>query len=63
MGRVIHGNAQDSGWQDVFVRNAIELLTDPNLEKKQQYVKETARRRFSVEHILNQWQDKVFKHG
>lgn len=60
MGRVLHGNAQDSNWQDVFVKNAVELLTDPKLEQKQEWVREVAKKRFSIEHILRQWDEKVF---
>lgn len=61
MGRVLYGNPQDPKWQDTFVQNAVELLTDPKLEQKQQYVQETARRRFSIENILNQWDSKAFE--
>jgi glycosyltransferase involved in cell wall biosynthesis len=60
MGRVIHGNPQDPNWQEVFVRNAVELLTDPKLSQKQEYVRETARKRFSIETILNKWEERVF---
>lgn len=60
MGLVIHGNPQDSHWQDIFVKNAVELLTDPKLAQKQEYVRETARRRFSIENILNKWEELAF---
>jgi glycosyltransferase involved in cell wall biosynthesis len=60
MGRVIHGNPSDEVWREVFVRNAIELLTDPKLEQKQEYVREASRRRFSIETILNRWEEKIF---
>ena len=60
MGRVIHGNAQDSNWQDIFVKNVVELLTDPKLPQKQEWLKEVARKRFSVEKILNTWEELVF---
>lgn len=60
MGKVLHGNAQDPRWQDTFVRNAVETLTDPDLPKKQEWVREVARKRFSIENILNQWDQKVF---
>lgn len=60
MGQVIHGNAQDSYWQDIFVKNAVELLTDPQLAEKQKYVQECAKKRFSIENILNQWDEKAF---
>jgi len=60
MGRVLHGNAQDPRLQDIFVKNAIELLTDPKLVQKQEWVREVAKKRFSVETILNTWEEKVF---
>jgi len=59
MGRVIHGNAQDPRWQDLFVKSAVELLTDPDLPKKQEWIQEVSRKRFSVENILRKW-DEVF---
>ena len=60
MGRVLHGNPQDPNWQDIFVRNAVELLTDPKLQDKQEWVRECAKKRFSVENIINQWEEKAF---
>jgi glycosyltransferase involved in cell wall biosynthesis len=60
MGSVIHGNAQDPHWQDVFVRKAVELLTDPKLPQKQEWIQEVSRKRFSIENILNQWEEKIF---
>jgi glycosyltransferase involved in cell wall biosynthesis len=60
MGRVIHGHPQDPAWVEVFVKNAVELLTDPKLADKQRYVREVAKKRFSVENVLNQWEEKIF---
>jgi glycosyltransferase involved in cell wall biosynthesis len=60
MGRVIHGNPQEPNWQDTFVKNAVELLTDPKLSQKQEWIREVARKRFSVEKILETWEEKVF---
>lgn len=60
MGKVIHGNAQESYWQDIFVSSAIEFLTDPKLKDKQEWIQQVARRRFSIENILSQWEAKVF---
>lgn len=57
MGRVIHGNANDPAWQDVFVKNVLELLTDPKLSQKQEWVSEVARKRFSIEKILGKWEE------
>ena len=60
MGTVLHGNAQDPQWQDLFVKKSIELLTQDNLSQKQKWVQEVAKKRFSIENILNQWEEKVF---
>lgn len=59
MGRVIHGHPQDPAWVDVFVKNVVELLVDPNLKQKQEWVREVAKKRFSVEKIIGKW-DEVF---
>jgi len=63
MGRVIHGNPADGQWQEVFVKNAVELLNDPDLNKKQQWVQSVAKKRFSIENILGQWDRHVFNRG
>ena len=60
MGRVIHGNPSDSAWVSVFVKNVVELLTDPKLADKQNYVREVARKRFSVEKIVEKWEKEIF---
>lgn len=60
MGRVLHGNPQDPRWQDTFVQNVVELLRDESLPKKQEWIREVARKRFSIENILSQWDAKVF---
>ncbi len=60
MGMVLHGNPQDAGWVDVCVQKAVELLTDSKLRQKQEWVTEVARKRFSIENILGQWESKVF---
>ena len=63
MGRIIHGNAQDPNWQDVFVKNVVELLNDPKLPEKQKWIREVAKKRFSIETILAQWDSKIFSKG
>jgi len=60
MGRVIHGNPQDPTWVEVFVKNVVELLTDPKLAQKQEWVREVAKKRFSVEKILQKWESEIF---
>ena len=61
MGRVLHGHPNDPNWRDVFVRNVVELLNDPDLHKKQAWVRQIAMKRFSTEKVLEQWENKVFK--
>ena len=60
MGTVIHGNPQTPYWQDIFVQKAVETLTDPKLGQRQEWLREVARKRFSIENIINQWEEKVF---
>jgi len=60
MGRVLHGHPQDPAWVEIFVKNVVELLTDPKLAQKQEWVREVAKKRFSVEKILTKWNDEVF---
>lgn len=57
MGKIIKGNAQDPNWQDEFVSDAVEHLTSSELPALQKYVQEVARRRFSIENILRQWEE------
>ncbi len=61
MGRVLYGNPEDPNWQDIFVKNSVELLTDPKLPEKQEWLREVSRKRFSIEHIIRQWDEKVFE--
>jgi len=60
MGRVLHGNPQSPDWVDLFVKNSVELLTDPHLAQKQEWVREVAKKRFSVEKIITKWNDEIF---
>lgn len=59
MGTIVPGNPQEVDWQDRFVQEAVETLTNPYLIEKQRYVHEVARHRFSIQNILRQW-DKIF---
>lgn len=64
MGAKIYGNADDPTWREVFVAKVVELLSDEEgLRKKQEWVQNVARSRFSIEKILAQWDAKVFAHG
>lgn len=64
MGMSIHGNPQDASWQNVFVQKVVEMLNDTEgLKKKQEWVREVAMKRFSLENILSQWDSKVFNRG
>ena len=63
MGRVIHGNANEVTWRETFVKNVVELLNDPKLDEKQDWVRSVAQKRFSIENILGQWDSRVFGRG
>lgn len=60
MSSVISGVPTDPEFIDIFVDKAVELLNDPKLTDRQNYVREVAMRRFSLEHIVNQWEEKAF---
>lgn len=60
MGWKITGNPQNSDWQNVFVAKAVELLTDPKLQQKQEWIREVSKNRFSIENVLRQWEERVF---
>lgn len=60
MGVLLHGNPVMPDFVQLFVDNAVEFLTNDTARKKrQEYVREVAMRRFSLERVLEQW-DKVF---
>lgn len=60
MGRLIHGNPHDPAWVEIFVKNVVEFLTDPKLPQKQEWISQVARKRFSVEKILEKWDKEIF---
>lgn len=60
MGRSLYGNPQDPRWQETFIQNAVEILTDPKLADKQNWLREVSKKRFSIENILNKWEEQVF---
>jgi glycosyltransferase involved in cell wall biosynthesis len=61
MGTILPGNASDPNWQETFVQKAVQLLNDPALSAKQEYVRQVSRKRFAIENILRQWDERVFK--
>ena len=47
MGLVLHGNAQEARWQDLFVEKTVELLNNPELlQKKQEWIRQVSLKRF-----------------
>lgn len=57
----IDGIATEPSFVDAFVEAAIRHLQDPNLHEKQIDMKKKAEERFSLDRILQQWEDEVFK--
>jgi hypothetical protein len=60
MGRILAGNPMDGAWQDNFVSQAVTLLNDPTLFAKRNQLTKWANKRFSIQKVMEQWQDKVF---
>lgn len=61
MGIVIHGDPRDQGIQEIFVRETVKYLKDKDLKNIQNKVKQLAVNRFSIEEILKEWDEKIFK--
>lgn len=61
MGVLIVGNAADRACQDVFVDKTVEYLRNPRLPEIQRELREKAKARFSLDRILKEWDEKVFR--
>lgn len=60
MGVLIDGNSNDTNSQKAFVEKVVEYLRNPALPEIQKSLREKALKRFSIENILRQWNEKVF---
>ena len=60
MGVVIDANARDAHNYAIFANKVIEYLRNPELAEIQKHVQEAAKKRFDIENILDQWDEKVF---
>lgn len=60
MGVLIDGNPNDTNSQKMFVQKTIEYLQNPFLPQIQKELQEKALRRFSLENILRQWDERIF---
>lgn len=60
MGVLINGNPNDTNVQDAFLRSTISYLRNPQLSEIQKTLRENAMKRFSIENIMLQWDEKVF---
>jgi glycosyltransferase involved in cell wall biosynthesis len=60
MGVIIEGDARDQRVQDIFVEKTIEYLNNPDLPKIQKKLQKKAIKRFSLEKILHEWDEKIF---
>lgn len=56
----IDGIATDASFIDEFVQRTVQALQDPDLREKQIEMQRKAEERFSLERILQQWEDEVF---
>lgn len=60
-GVLIDGHPTEPKFIEDFARTAVEHLKDPCLHEKQVEMQKKAEERFSLERILQQWEDEVFK--
>jgi len=60
MGIIIPGNPADPKWVEQFVENVVQTLEDKSLPERQKELSEKARKRFSIERILEHWNERVF---
>lgn len=60
MGVLIEGSARDQRNHHIFVEKTVEYLRNPELSAIQNSLSQEARKRFSVERILKEWDEKVF---
>lgn len=61
MGVLIDGNANDKAAQNVFVEKTIEYLKSEELPEIQKNLKARALKRFSLDKILGDWNERIFK--
>lgn len=61
MGKIIEGDPTHPGWQRIFVREIVEAFKHREaLYNQRQQVRENALKRFSLERILTEWDERVF---
>ena len=60
MGVIIDGDARDVNTQAMFVEKTVEYLNHRSLPKIQKALQAKARKRFSPERILKEWNEKIF---
>lgn len=61
MGSIIKGNTAEEIWQSAFVAKIVYLLQHRSeLEMARWAVQEKAKKRFDIENIMKQWDDKIF---
>lgn len=60
-GHQIKGDPHSPGFVEKFVHKAVETLRDPGLLEKQIDMQKKAVKRFSLERILDEWEERVLK--
>lgn len=60
-GHQIRGNPRSPGFVEEFVRKAVKTLQDPDLNEKQVEMQKKAIKRFSLNRILDEWEERVLK--
>ena len=61
IGEIVHGNPHEAPFKQEFVERVVYYLKNKDkLSEKRKIAMEEARKRFSPETILEQWDNKVF---
>lgn len=63
MGVIIDGDAKDLATKQMFVNKVVEYLNSKNLVALQEQVRQNAIKRFSVDNIVRQWDERIFNAG
>lgn len=56
----IKGSPTDPRWVEEFAHYAVGTLLDPRLPERQRWVQEQAKKRFALDKILDEWEERVF---
>ena len=60
MGMKILGDVNSSEWKNSFIETIVSTLGNPKLDDERKELQELAKKRFSLDRILKEWDEKIF---